>query len=230
MMQSWRTVVGAAATLAISVGLLAPSVPASAVQATAIPPAPASLRLAVAAAQPVVASASSTLSRKTMKQVIAAAKKKNKKSFNWRYAKLKKAAALTAIIKKSRTKHGKLYRQFFAAISTKKQVSHLLRVTKGKGFEVSGTPSRPIVHIWENIKRSSTVAPADVKCVKGWIAFWAWWVGTEMTCVGFGEMVGVAMVETGPFMLAGGAIAGSSCAGLMVYLEEEFIDFNAACD
>ncbi len=71
--------------------------------------------------------------------------------------------------------------------------------------------------------------PSEITCWQGWVAFWAWWAGTEMTCVGFGAAVGAWMSPTGPMAVAGGVIAGSACNGLMTYLQQQFVDFEDAC-
>jgi hypothetical protein len=170
---------------------------------------------------------------KTMAQVIAHAKKKHKKGFNQRLSDLKKCKALTSIIKKSNTGTTSLYLQFFAAVSTDKQVAKLLKKTKGKHFVVSGSQSEPKVVLVKNkthaTSQNAGVEPFAITCWQGWVAFWAWWVGSEMTCVAFGAAVGVGMSPTGPMAGVGGIIAGSACSGLMAYLAEEFIDFESAC-
>jgi hypothetical protein len=164
---------------------------------------------------------------KTMAAVIAASKKRNKKAFNRRLAALKKSSALISVIKLADSRRAKLYLDFFAAASSDKQVSRLVKKTRGKRFSVSGNAAKGKVRLLS--RTPGGVNPLDIDCPEGWIAYWAWFVASEMTCVAFGTMVGIALGETGPVAVAGGIFSAAACDGLMGWLSAKFIDFNAPC-
>lgn len=174
---------------------------------------------------------------RSMATVIKRAKKKNKAAFTKRLKTLKKSPALVDIINRATASHRSLYLRFFAAIVSQKKANRLVKATKGKHFVISGTADRPRVLLASNVSPNAssdarldpTISPRAITCWQGWLAFWAWWAGSEMTCVGFGTAVGVGMSPTGPMAVAGGVIAGSACSGLMGYLQQQFIDFEDAC-
>lgn len=183
-----------------------------------------------------------TVKGRSMKKVIAIAKKRNAKALRSRVALLRKSSAFVSVVKHGGSKKTlsakkvTFYLTYFAAVNSAKQVKHLVKVTKGKRFLVTGGVGTPRVRLVATKKASSVgvdsadVSPAGISCWQGWVAFWAWWVAAEVTCAGFGAMVAIAMVETGPVLLVGGYIATTACAGLFAYLSAQFIDFNKPCN
>ncbi len=174
---------------------------------------------------------------RAMATVVKRAKNKNKAAFIKRLKTLKKSPALVDIVNRATVSHRLLYLKFFAAIVSQKKENRLVRATRGKHFVISGTSRRPRVllasdvspNTSSNARLDHTVSPSEITCWQGWLAFWAWWAGSEMTCVAFGAAVGVGMSPTGPMAVGGGVIAGSACSGLMNYLQQQFIDFEDAC-
>lgn len=215
-----------AAALVVAVGLIVASLPGA---PRAVAQAPGVSTITMSA----TASAKKT-SGKSMKALIKKAKKKNSKAFKKRLASLKKSPALVKLVRQANSRRYSLYMEYFAAITSAKKIAKLVKKTKGKHFVVTGKQSRPRVLLVSNASPAAaivgaTVVPTEITCWQGWVAFWAWWVGAEMTCVGFGAAVGAGMSPTGPMAVGGGLIAASACNGLMAYLQQQFIDFEAAC-
>jgi len=172
---------------------------------------------------------------RTMKQVIAVAQRRDAKGLKRRVAQLRKSAALTYVIKHGGStksisaKKVTFYLTYLASFNTMKQAKHLVKVTKGKHFVVTGNAAIPHVTLAANPSTSPTsVNTADIKCWQGWVGYWAWWLGSEMTCTAFGALTGVALTPTGAGPVIGIA-AGLACSGLFAYLSEKYIDFNQAC-
>lgn len=171
----------------------------------------------------------------SMKTVIKKAKRKNRASFNKRLRTIKKSAALVAIVKRANKPRHSLYMEFFAATITQKKAKRLVKKTAGKHFVVTGTKSRPQVRLISNLSVLSKdggidLTPTGFSCWQGWVAFWAYWLGAEMTCTAFGAAVGAGMSPTGPVAVGGGIFAGAACNGLMSFLQAQFIDFESACN
>lgn len=89
--------------------------------------------------------------------------------------------------------------EFYAAISTMETVNRLVRVTRGKHFPFAGTADAPRVELRDG-------APPDkntqrcCSCWRAWVAFWAYFAATSMTCI--------------PVTALSGGLAGVVCGGI----------------
>ncbi len=164
----------------------------------------------------------------TMAKVISDSKKKNKKAFAARLAKLKKSKALVSIVKDVAPKRYTLYMEFFAAASTMKMVDTLLKKTKGKFFTVSGTPSAPKVKLVKGTNGGRLLTPG-INCVEGWAAVAAWEFGVGLLCWGAAAAAAGASLPSIVGVIPAAAATAVICQAFFIWLSNQFIDFNAAC-
>lgn len=112
------------------------------------------------------------------------------------------------------------YLEYFAGAMTVQQAKDFVARTAGKHFEVVGT--RPDGEPQVVMVDGPAIQPASCcSCWQAHVAFWAWWAGTEMLCIGAGA---AAAVVSGP----GGIIVGVVCSGIF-YGMSNLPNFDNAC-
>ena len=104
----------------------------------------------------------------------------------------------------------------FASVMTRDQAQRFVEVTAGK--QDDGQPSVALV---DGAPRSESDAESCCRCWQARVAFWAWWAGTNLLCVG---AAGAAGVVSGP----GGVITGVVCSGVFHEIGN-LPDFDNAC-
>ena len=111
----------------------------------------------------------------------------------------------------------------FASVMTRDQAQRFVEVDAGKHFEVIGAQDdgQPSVALVDGAPRSESGAESCCRCWQARVAFWAWWAGTNLLCVG---AAGAAGVVSGP----GGVVTGVVCSGVFHEIGN-LPDFDNAC-
>lgn len=163
----------------------------------------------------VAPAASSPPIEMTPSQIIASAKKRDKKGFKKRYAKLKKSKALVDLVKATvPSKRVPKYLKLLTAMSTSKQVTKLVSKTKGKHFKVKMTADGSVSVKLLKGKKKPKVINGGPECWEAWVAWYAWFAGTSALCWGAGA------VNPG---------LGVICALVIGVVSFTLVDFNSAC-
>lgn len=139
-------------------------------------------------------------------------------------AELRKSEALMATFVGAAADAELEYLEFFASTTTLQQTREFVARTLGKHFEVVGyaEDGHPLVELREGSPQfDSQIQARGLNCWRAQVAFWAWWAGTELLCIGAGA---AAAVVTGP----GGVVVGVVCNGVFAGLSQ-LPDFNSAC-